>query len=72
MLEAIKKLVENGYSESEAKQEFNGKVNYYMGGTLRTAEDRAYAIKCAVDDIMEDEEEELTDKYLDMLDMVYA
>lgn len=72
MLEAIKKLMESGYSEAEAKQEFNDKVNYYMRGTACTAEDRACAIKCANEDIMEDEEEELTDEYLDMLDMVYA
>lgn len=72
MLEAIKKLMENGCSEAEARQEFNGKVNYYMRGTACTAEDRAYAIECAIEDIMEDEEEELTDECLDMLDMVYA
>lgn len=72
MNEAIKKLTENGYSETEAKQEFNDKVNYYMRGTTHTAEDRAYAVKCAIEDIMDDEEEELTDEYLDMLDIVYA
>ena len=53
MTEAINKLMEKGYSEPEARAEFNGKVNYYMGGTLRTAEDRAYAIKCAIDDIVD-------------------
>lgn len=72
MNEAIKKLMETGYSEAEARQEFNDKVNYYMRGTTCTAEDRAYAIECAIEDIMEDGEEELADEYLDMLDMVYA
>lgn len=72
MNEAIKKLMDNGYSEAEAKAEFNDKVNYYMRGTLHTAGDRAYAIECAVDDIMEDYEEEVTEEYLNMLDMVYA
>lgn len=72
MSEAIKKLMENGYIEAEAKQEFNDKVSYYMRGTTHTTEDRKYAVKCAVEDIMEDGEEELTEEYLDMLDMVYA
>lgn len=72
MNEAIKKLMENGYSEAGARQEFNDKVSYYMRGTAHTAEDRAYAVKCATDDIVDDYEEEITDEYLDMLDMVYA
>lgn len=72
MTDAIKKLMERGYSEKEAVAEFNGVVNYYIGGTLRTAEDRAYAIKCAIDDIMDEEDEEITDEYLDMLDMTYC
>lgn len=71
MNEAIKKLMESGYSEAEARQEFNDTVNYYMRGTGRTAEARAYAIECAIESIM-DGEEEVTDEYLDMLDMVYA
>lgn len=71
MNEAIKKLMENGYSEAEARQEFNDTVNYYMRGTGRTTEDKAYAIECAIESIMECEEE-TTDEYFDMLDMVYA
>lgn len=71
MNEAIKKLIGIGYSEAEAKKEFNDKVNYYMRGTTHTTEDRKYAIECAIEDIMEDEEE-IEDEYLDMLDMVYA
>lgn len=72
MAEAIKKIMERGYNERDTVAEFNGMVNYYMGGTLRTAEDKAYAIKCAVDDIMNEEEEEITDEYIDMLDMTYC
>lgn len=71
MNEAIKKLIGIGYSEAEVKKEFNDKVNYYMRGTACTAEDREYAIECAIEDIIEDEEE-IEDEYLDMLDMVYA
>lgn len=56
---AIRKLMENGYSETAAREEFNAKVGWYMRGTLYTAEDREYAIKCAIEDIMDDEEDEI-------------
>jgi len=55
--EAIKKLMGNGYSEAAARAEFDEKIIYYMRGTLHTAEEKAYAIKCAIEDIMDDEKE---------------
>ncbi len=72
MKNAIERLMNNGYTEKEAIQEFNEMVSYYMRGTLHSAEDKEYAIRCAIDDIMSEEEEEVTEEYVDMLDMVYA
>lgn len=71
MNEAIKKLIENGYTEAEAMEEFSEKVNYYMRGTLHTAADRAYAVECAAADIL-DGLEEVTEEYIDMLEMMTA
>lgn len=72
MFEAIKKLMEMGCSETEARQEFNDKVNYYMRGTGHSTEDRTYAVECAVDDIMNDDVEEVAEEHLAMLNMIYA
>jgi len=72
MKNAIKKLISRGYTEKEAREEFNELVSYYMRGTLHTTSDKEYAVNCAVDDIMSEEAEEIADDYLDMLDMTYA
>jgi len=51
---AIQKLISQGMSEQEANAEFADRVNYYMRGTMRTAASKAYAVECAIDDIMDE------------------
>ena len=70
---AIQKLIEAGMTKQEAITEFKDAVNYYLRGTLRTAVDRVYAMQCAVDEILNDseEEEEITEHYQAMLDIMY-
>ena len=51
---AIQKLTSQGMTEKEANAEFNGRVNYYMRGTMRTTASKAYAVECAIDDIMDE------------------
>ena len=70
---AIQKLIESGMTKQEAITEFKDAVNYYLRGTLRTAADRVYAMQCAVDEILNDseEEEEITEHYQAMLGMMY-
>lgn len=67
---AIQKLIESGMTEREAILEFNDTVNYYLRGTLRTAADRVYATKCAIDDIL-DGPAEITEIDQAMLDLMY-
>jgi hypothetical protein len=57
---AIARLISQGMTEQEANAEFNGRVNYYMRGTMHTAAEKAYAVECAIDDI--------TDEYGDVDD----
>ena len=69
--DAIKKLIESGMSEQEANAEFNATVNYYLRGTLRTATDRNYAVQCAIDDIMDEGEEVISEHDQAMLALTY-
>ena len=50
---AIARLISQGMTEQEANAEFNGRVNYYMRGTMRTAASKAYAVECAIEDILD-------------------
>ena len=64
---AINKLISQGMTESEAINEFNDKVNYYLRGTMRTKADYNYALDCAIDDILYDDIEEHDEDILDLL-----
>ena len=45
--EAINKLISQGMTESEAINEFNDKVSYYLRiRTMNTKEDYNYAVDC--------------------------
>ena len=50
---AIQKLTSQGMTEKEANAEFNDRVNYYMRGTMRTTASKAYAVECAIEDILD-------------------
>jgi hypothetical protein len=64
--DAINKLIEQGMTEQEANAEFKSKVNWYLRGTVRTAEDIRYATECAIEEIIYDEEENLDSKMIEL------
>ena len=66
--QAINKLISQGMTENEAIKEFNGKVNYYLRGTMNTKADYNYAVDCAIDDILYDDIEEYDE---DMSELLY-
>ena len=74
--EAINKLMSQGMTESEAIKEFNDKVNYYLRGTTNTKADYNYALDCAIDDILynddiEEYDEDMLELLEDMLELLY-
>jgi hypothetical protein len=69
---AIAKLTSQGMTAKEANAEFNGKVNYYMRGTMHTAAEKAYAVECAIDDIMDECADDVDDFAANMLQAMHG
>jgi hypothetical protein len=58
--QAIKALMRNSAgeiirTENQATQELNEMANWYLRGTGRTFDDIQYALKCAIEDVLEAE-----------------
>ena len=71
--EAINKLISQGMTESEAINEFNDKVSYYLRiRTMNTKEDYNYAVDCAIDNILYDDTEAYDENILELIEnMLY-
>ena len=71
--EAINKLISQGMTESEAINEFNDKVSYYLRiRTTNTKEDYNYAVDCAIDNILYDDTEAYDENILELIEnMLY-
>ena len=70
---AINKLISQGMTESEAINEFNDKVNYYLRiRIMNTKEDYNYAVDCAIDNILYDDIKAYDENILELIEnMLY-
>ncbi len=69
---AIAKLTSQGMTAKEANAEFADRVNYYMRGTMHTAAEKAYAVECAIDDIMDECTDDVDDFTASMLHAMHG
>jgi hypothetical protein len=65
--QAIRALMQNNTgeiirTENEASKELREMANWYLRGTGRTPSDMQYAIKCAIEDVLEAEAEAYKNK----------
>jgi len=70
---AINKLISQGMTESEAINEFNDKVSYYLRiRTMNTKDDYDYAVDCTIDYILYDDIEAYDKNILELIEnMLY-